>query len=97
MEKRIEKRAIEVVTKFFDDIFTNQGFHRAKFFMFNPGRATWGYEFHYERSVAKPFHLEKLDIKKKEEQKRLLRINEIDHVFQRIYNIVTEKVPLYHA
>jgi hypothetical protein len=65
--EQIEKRVIEmIITKFFNAIYNKQGLYRAKFFLYNPGGATWGYEFNYEKSAAIPFHLEKLEYRIRE-------------------------------
>jgi len=89
MEKRIEKRAIEVVSKFFHDITHNQGLSRARYFLFNPGRATSCYEFNYSEEAKEVFNLEKIDPRRKDAQARMLRINEIDSVHSRVNALVS--------
>ena len=66
IDKQIEKRVIEFITKLFNAIYNKQGYDGAKFFLYNPGGATWGYEFNYEKSAAIPFHLEKLEYRIRE-------------------------------
>lgn len=97
MEKRIEKRAIEVVSKFFHDISHNQGLSRARYFLFNPGRATSCYEFNYAEEAKEVFHLEKVELKKKEAQAHMLKINDIDSVYTRVNQLVSQTIPFIRA